>query len=392
MTTRRHPELLSLLTEACAELGDADLVQAHGCDAVAVGDRPFALIAADGRIGVRLPDWDLFAAAYELPGSEPLFENERARRPLGAAARRMRATTPPRCASGWAMRMRSRQVACERGARTLVRFGRGGLRRDARGLAAGAVRDRARALRRARAPRHRRHRRGHRQAHAHARAARGHARRGRARRRPARRAAARAAGAWRCSTGTAEALPLADESADAACAGQAFHWFDVDRALDEIARVLRPEGVAHRRLEPCRPRTAPGTTRSSSTCTSPIPTTCPRGRGTGPAGARGAPALSRSARDRRAPRAADRSRGVHAPARHAQRDQRAAAGATRGADRRGASPWPTSTARSTTDGQRRNPVALRALRAAAPTRDAPGALEAPGYTVPVTETALPIRQ
>ena len=44
-------------------------------------------------------------------------------------------------------------------------------------------------------------------------------------------------------TGTAEELPLAGESADVGCAGQAFHWFDVDRALDEIARVLRPEGV-----------------------------------------------------------------------------------------------------------------------------------------------------
>ena len=48
----------------------------HGRDAVAAGDRPYALISADGRIAVRLPDWDLFAAAYELPGSEPLFENE----------------------------------------------------------------------------------------------------------------------------------------------------------------------------------------------------------------------------------------------------------------------------------------------------------------------------
>jgi ubiquinone/menaquinone biosynthesis C-methylase UbiE len=44
--------------------------------------------------------------------------------------------------------------------------------------------------------------------------------------------------------GTAESLPLEPASADAACAGQAFHWFDVDRALDEFARVLRPRGVA----------------------------------------------------------------------------------------------------------------------------------------------------
>jgi SAM-dependent methyltransferase len=43
--------------------------------------------------------------------------------------------------------------------------------------------------------------------------------------------------------GTAEALPLAAASAGVACAGQAFHWFDVDRALNEIARVLRPRGV-----------------------------------------------------------------------------------------------------------------------------------------------------
>jgi SAM-dependent methyltransferase len=42
---------------------------------------------------------------------------------------------------------------------------------------------------------------------------------------------------------TAEALPLETASADVACAGQAFHWFDVDRALDEIARVLRPRGI-----------------------------------------------------------------------------------------------------------------------------------------------------
>ena len=43
--------------------------------------------------------------------------------------------------------------------------------------------------------------------------------------------------------GTAEELPLEAGSADVACAGQAFHWFDVDRALGEIGRVLRPGGV-----------------------------------------------------------------------------------------------------------------------------------------------------
>jgi SAM-dependent methyltransferase len=43
--------------------------------------------------------------------------------------------------------------------------------------------------------------------------------------------------------GRAEALPLAADSVDAVVAGSAFHWFDREPALDEIARVLRPPGV-----------------------------------------------------------------------------------------------------------------------------------------------------
>jgi SAM-dependent methyltransferase len=47
----------------------------------------------------------------------------------------------------------------------------------------------------------------------------------------------------RAVEGSAEALPLPDESADAVLCGQAMHWFDLDRALPEIARVLTPGGV-----------------------------------------------------------------------------------------------------------------------------------------------------
>ena len=42
--------------------------------------------------------------------------------------------------------------------------------------------------------------------------------------------------------GTAEQIPARSRSADVVVAGQAFHWFDVERALPEIARVLRPGG------------------------------------------------------------------------------------------------------------------------------------------------------
>ena len=43
--------------------------------------------------------------------------------------------------------------------------------------------------------------------------------------------------------GSAEEMPLPDASADAVLAAQAMHWFDMDRALPEIARVLTPGGV-----------------------------------------------------------------------------------------------------------------------------------------------------
>jgi SAM-dependent methyltransferase len=49
--------------------------------------------------------------------------------------------------------------------------------------------------------------------------------------------------AVRSVPGSAEEIPLPDASLDAVLAGQAMHWFDMDRALPEIARVLRPGGV-----------------------------------------------------------------------------------------------------------------------------------------------------
>lgn len=42
--------------------------------------------------------------------------------------------------------------------------------------------------------------------------------------------------------GTAEEIPLPDDSVDAVLVAQAWHWFDPARAVPEVARVLRPGG------------------------------------------------------------------------------------------------------------------------------------------------------
>lgn len=42
--------------------------------------------------------------------------------------------------------------------------------------------------------------------------------------------------------GSAEAIPLEDASVDAVFVGEAFHWFDPEAAIPELARVLRPRG------------------------------------------------------------------------------------------------------------------------------------------------------
>jgi SAM-dependent methyltransferase len=42
--------------------------------------------------------------------------------------------------------------------------------------------------------------------------------------------------------GTAEEIPLPDDSVDTVLVAQAWHWFDTERAVKEVARVLRPGG------------------------------------------------------------------------------------------------------------------------------------------------------
>jgi SAM-dependent methyltransferase len=42
--------------------------------------------------------------------------------------------------------------------------------------------------------------------------------------------------------GTAEHIPLPDNSVDAVLVAQAWHWFDPEQAIAEVARVLRPGG------------------------------------------------------------------------------------------------------------------------------------------------------
>ena len=42
--------------------------------------------------------------------------------------------------------------------------------------------------------------------------------------------------------GQAESIPLPDASVDAGFAGQAFHWFDRERAVPELRRVIKPGG------------------------------------------------------------------------------------------------------------------------------------------------------
>ena len=53
----------------------------------------------------------------------------------------------------------------------------------------------------------------------------------------------RALPAVRALPGSAEAVPLPDASLDAVVAGNAMHWFDMEVAGPEIARVLVPGGV-----------------------------------------------------------------------------------------------------------------------------------------------------
>jgi SAM-dependent methyltransferase len=56
--------------------------------------------------------------------------------------------------------------------------------------------------------------------------------------------------------GSAEEIPLADSSVDGVVAGQAAHWFDMRRAVPEMARVIRPGGslgLIWNRMDPATP-------------------------------------------------------------------------------------------------------------------------------------------
>jgi SAM-dependent methyltransferase len=53
----------------------------------------------------------------------------------------------------------------------------------------------------------------------------------------------RALPAVRALPGSAEAIPLPDASVDVVLAGNAMHWFEMDVAGPEIARVLAPGGI-----------------------------------------------------------------------------------------------------------------------------------------------------
>jgi SAM-dependent methyltransferase len=47
----------------------------------------------------------------------------------------------------------------------------------------------------------------------------------------------------RTAVASAELLPVAPRTVDVVVSAQAFHWFDMSKALPEIARVLKPEGT-----------------------------------------------------------------------------------------------------------------------------------------------------
>lgn len=47
---------------------------------------------------------------------------------------------------------------------------------------------------------------------------------------------------FRSVNGTAESTTLASRSVDFVVAGQAFHWFDAQKACAEFARILKPDG------------------------------------------------------------------------------------------------------------------------------------------------------
>lgn len=65
------PHLLQLLEEASEGLPAVMVKRMFGCDCLFASGKIYAMVWKSGRLGVRLPDAELFARALALDGSEP---------------------------------------------------------------------------------------------------------------------------------------------------------------------------------------------------------------------------------------------------------------------------------------------------------------------------------
>lgn len=66
-----NTHLRSLLDEATQALRGVSVRRMFGCDALFTADAIFALVWKAGRIGLKLPDPELYKTLLSLPGAEP---------------------------------------------------------------------------------------------------------------------------------------------------------------------------------------------------------------------------------------------------------------------------------------------------------------------------------